>query len=147
MHSSWNSILDVKDTLCQIWRQLKNYIELYRYSVSEDQYHWLPVDGWLRTAEILALITIGKLCARFYKILTKTSLDSNKRCQTTKGAETYAMQDGQNTLRMDDRVQERLPRVHTFFYRQLHFRSQPGSCLAILENGLKTELTLPAKAC
>ena len=33
------------------------------------------------------------------------------------------------------------------FYRQLHFRSQPGSCLAILENGLKTELTLPAKTC
>ena len=37
--------------------------------------------------------------------------------------------------------------LHTFFYRQLHFRSQPGSCLAILGNGLKTELTLPAKTC
>ena len=34
-----------------------------------------------------------------------------------------------------------------FFYRQLHFRSQPESCLAILENGLETELTLPAKTC
>ena len=34
-----------------------------------------------------------------------------------------------------------------FFYRQLNFRSQPGSCLAILENGLETELTLSAKTC
>ena len=33
------------------------------------------------------------------------------------------------------------------FYRQLHFRSQPGSCLAILANGLETEGTLPAKVC
>ena len=36
---------------------------------------------------------------------------------------------------------------YTFFYRQLHFRSQPGSCLAILANGLETELTLPEKVC
>ena len=37
--------------------------------------------------------------------------------------------------------------LHTFFYRQLHFRSQPGSCLAVLANGLETEGTLPAKVC
>ena len=36
---------------------------------------------------------------------------------------------------------------YTFFCRQLHFRSQPGSCLAILANGLETEDTLPAKVC
>ena len=38
---------------------------------------------------------------------------------------------------------------YTFLYRQLHFQSQPGNCLglAILENGLETELTLPAKTC
>ena len=35
--------------------------------------------------------------------------------------------------------------VHIFFYRQLNFQFEPGSCLAIFENGLKTELTLPAK--
>ena len=33
------------------------------------------------------------------------------------------------------------------FYRQLDFRSEPESCLAILENGLETELTLLAKTC
>ena len=34
-----------------------------------------------------------------------------------------------------------------FFYRQLDFQSEPGSCLAIFENGLETEPTLPAKTC
>ena len=34
-----------------------------------------------------------------------------------------------------------------FFYRQLDFQSEPGSCLAICENGLETEPTLPAKTC
>ena len=37
--------------------------------------------------------------------------------------------------------------VHIFFHRQLHFRSQLGSCFAIVENGLETELTLPTKVC
>ena len=37
--------------------------------------------------------------------------------------------------------------LHIFFYRQLDFQFEPGSCLAIFENGLKTELTLPAKTC
>ena len=36
---------------------------------------------------------------------------------------------------------------YTFFNRQPDFRSQPGSCLAILENWLETELTQPAKTC
>ena len=37
--------------------------------------------------------------------------------------------------------------IHIFFNRQLDFRSQSGSCLAILENGLETEITLPANTC
>ena len=37
--------------------------------------------------------------------------------------------------------------VRTFFYRQLHFPSQPESCLAILANGVETKITLPAKTC
>ena len=37
--------------------------------------------------------------------------------------------------------------THFFVYRQLDFQSEPGSCLAIFENGLNTELTLPAKTC
>ena len=44
-------------------------------------------------------------------------------------------------------LKEAFSSYNTFFYRQLHFRSQPGSCLAIVENGLKTELTLPTKVC
>ena len=32
-----------------------------------------------------------------------------------------------------------------FFYRQLDFQSEPGSCSAIFENGLETEPTLPAE--
>ena len=36
---------------------------------------------------------------------------------------------------------------YKFFYQQLDFRSEPGSCLAIFVNGLETELTLPAKTC
>ena len=38
--------------------------------------------------------------------------------------------------------------IHIFFYRQLDFRSEPGwelLTVAIFENGLETELTLPAK--
>ena len=37
--------------------------------------------------------------------------------------------------------------IHIFFYRQLQFRSQPGSCLALLANGLETEGTLSVKVC
>ena len=37
--------------------------------------------------------------------------------------------------------------THFFLYRQLHFQSQPGSCLAILANGIETRGTLPAKVC
>ena len=39
------------------------------------------------------------------------------------------------------------PSILTLFYRQLHFRSHPGSCLPILANGVETEITLPAKIC
>ena len=37
--------------------------------------------------------------------------------------------------------------LHIFFYRQLHFQSQPGSCLAISANGLETEGTPLANIC
>ena len=40
-----------------------------------------------------------------------------------------------------------LMNTHFLFYRQLDFRSEPGSCLAIFDNGLETDLTLPAKTC
>ena len=42
-----------------------------------------------------------------------------------------------------------LGKIHFCFYGKLDFLSQLGSCLAfsIFENGLETELTLPAKAC
>ena len=48
------------------------------------------------------------------------------------------------TFRVDN---SDLSLLHIFFYRQLDFQSEPGSCLAIFENGLETEPTLPAKTC